>query len=169
MRLYKNNATGKQHTVCIISEGEMFGEVESFSLGTNGTYAETIEETMICSISKEQFEPLLRDYSELSLRCLSDLSMRLREQDEFVEKLIFRGLRDQVLYFLRTLSKKCSVEENGYLKIDILLTHQELANMVGATREAVSLILRELSNEGIIVTSRRMIKIHLEKAMKELS
>nr|WP_276316108.1 helix-turn-helix domain-containing protein [Paenibacillus lignilyticus] len=95
--------------------------------------------------------------------------MRLREQDEFVEKLIFRGLRDQVLYFLRTLSKKCSVEENGYLKIDILLTHQELANMVGATREAVSLILRELSNEGIIVTSRRMIKIHLEKAMKELS
>nr|WP_279628514.1 helix-turn-helix domain-containing protein [Paenibacillus rhizosphaerae] len=44
-----------------------------------------------------------------------------------------------------------------------------MANMIGATREAVSLTLQELSNEGIIVTSRRMVMIHIEKAMKELA
>ncbi|TJY37662.1 Crp/Fnr family transcriptional regulator, partial [Cohnella pontilimi] len=86
-----------------------------------------------------------------------------------VEKLVFRDLRGKVLYFLNRLSKKFGIEENGYQKIDFPLTHQELANMIGATREAVSLTLQELSNEGILVTSRRMVMIHIGKAMKELA
>ncbi|TCM90819.1 CRP/FNR family transcriptional regulator [Paenibacillus sp. BK033] len=169
LRSYKTDSDGKQYTVCILSDGGMFGEVESFSLGIGGTYVETMEETMIYSIPAEQFEPLLSKYSELALRFLSEMSKRLREQAELAEKLVFRNLRGKVLYFLNRLSKKFSIEENGYLKIDIPLTHQELANMIGATREAVSLTLQELSNEGIIVTSRRMVMIHIEKVMKELS
>ena len=67
------------------------------------------------------------------------------------------------------VSNKFSVEENGYRKIDIPLTHQELANMIGATREAVSLTLQELTSEGILVTSRRTVMIHIEKALEELA
>ncbi|OIB02131.1 hypothetical protein AK95_04260 [Paenibacillus sp. LC231] len=169
LRVYKTNSAGKQHTVCILSEGGMFGEVETFSLGTRGTYVETMEDSIVFSIPTEQFEPLLSKYSELSLRFLSELSKRLRDTDELVEKLVFRDLRGKVLYFLNRLSKKFGIEENGYQKIDIPLTHQELANMIGATREAVSLTLQELSNEGILVTSRRTVMIHIEKAMKELA
>ncbi|MEK5645990.1 Crp/Fnr family transcriptional regulator, partial [Paenibacillus sp. FSL R5-0378] len=65
----------------------------------------------------------------MSLRFLSEISKRLRDQDELVEKLVFRDLRGKVLYFLNRLSKKFGIEENGYRKIDIPLTHQELANM----------------------------------------
>lgn len=169
LRLYKTNSDGKQHTVCILSKDGMFGEVETFSLGTTGVYVETMEESIVFSIPTEQFEPLLRKYPELSLRFLSEISKRLRDQEEFVEKLVFRDLRGKVLYFLHRLSKKFGIEESGYLKIDIPLTHQELANMIGATREAVSIILQELSNEGIIVTSRRMVMVHIGKAMKELA
>ncbi|WP_235949589.1 Crp/Fnr family transcriptional regulator [Paenibacillus glycinis] len=169
LRAYKTDSDGKQYTVCILSEGGMFGEVESFSLGIDGTYVETMEDSTIYSIPAEHFEPLLSKHPELGLRLLSDMSKRLRQQVELVEKLVFRDLRGKVLYFLNRLSKKFSIEENGYLKIDIPLTHQELANMIGATREAVSLTLQELSNEGIIVTSRRMVMIHVEKVMKELS
>ncbi|NBD27858.1 Crp/Fnr family transcriptional regulator [Paenibacillus glycinis] len=169
LRLYKANSTGKQYTVCIVIEGGVFGEGELFSLGASGAYAETMEETIIYSIPTEQFEPVLRKYPELALRFLSEMSMRMRDQDELVEKLIFKDLRGKVLYFLIRLSKKFSVEENGYKKIDIPLTHQELANMIGVTREAVSLTLQELSNEDILVTSRKMVMIHIEKAMEELA
>lgn len=130
---------------------------------------ETMEDSIVFSIPAEQFEPLLSKYSELTLRFLSEISKRLRDQDELVEKLVFWDLRGKVLYFLNRLSKKFGIEENGYRKIDIPLTHQELAHMIGATREAVSLTLQELSNEGILVTSRRTVKIHVEKAMKELA
>ena len=168
-RFYKTNSAGKQHTVCILSEGGMFGEVETFSLGTRGTYIETMEDSIVFSIPPEQFEPLLARHSELSLRFLQEVSRRLREQDELVEKLVFRDLRGKVLYFLNRLSIKFGVEENEYRKIDIPLTHQELANMIGATREAVSLTLKELSNEGVLVTSRRKVMIHTEKTLQELA
>ncbi|GGO01012.1 cyclic nucleotide-binding protein [Saccharibacillus kuerlensis] len=169
LRFYKTNSAGKQHTVCILSEGGIFGEVDTFSLGARGTYVETMEDSIVFWIPTEQFEPLLSRHSELSLRFLAKMSKRLREQDELIEKLVFRDLRGKVLYFLNRLSNKFSTEKDGYRKIDIPLTHQELADMIGATREAVSLTLKELSNEGILVTGRRTIMIHTEKARKELA
>lgn len=169
LRFYKTNLDGKQHTVCILSKGGIFGEVETFSLGARGSYVETMEDSIVLFIPTGQFEPLLRKHSELSLLFLSELSKRLREQDQLVEKLVFQDLRGKVLYFLNRLSNKFSTEENGYRKIDIPLTHQELADMIGATREAVSLTLKELSNEGILLTSRRTIRIHTEKARNELN
>ncbi|REE91651.1 CRP/FNR family transcriptional regulator [Paenibacillus taihuensis] len=169
VRFYKTNPAGKEYTVCILDDGGVFGEVESFSLGNKGTYVETMEGTMFYRMPNEHFELLITKYPELSLPFLTEISRRLRLQDELVEKLVFRDLRGKVLYFLNRLSNKFGVEEDGYQKIDIPLTHQELANMIGATREAVSLILQELSNEGILKTSRKMIMIHIEKAMKELT
>ncbi|SDW09625.1 CRP/FNR family transcriptional regulator, anaerobic regulatory protein [Paenibacillus sp. CF384] len=169
VRFYKTNSAGKEYTVCILDGGGVFGEVESFSLGNKGTYVETMEETMYYRMPNEQFELLMIKYPELAVPFLSELSKRLRIQDELVEKLIFRDLRGKVLYFLNRLSNKFGVEQDGYLKIDIPLSHQELANMIGATREAVTLVLQELSNEGILITSRKMVMIHIQKAMKELN
>ncbi|WP_046214451.1 Crp/Fnr family transcriptional regulator [Paenibacillus wulumuqiensis] len=169
LRFYKTNPAGKQHTVCILSEGGIFGELDTFSLGAKGAYVETMEDSIVFSIATEQFEPLLVKYPELSLRFLSEMSKRLRDQDELVEKLVFRDLRGKVLYFLNRLSQKFGTEEKEYRKIDIPLTHQELADMIGATREAVSVTLKELSNEGILVTSRRTVMIHMEKTMHELA
>ncbi|MFB5676229.1 Crp/Fnr family transcriptional regulator [Paenibacillus terreus] len=168
LRFYKTDPAGKQYTVCILSESGIFGEVQSFSLGTSGTYVETMEETQLYSIPTEQLEPLLSKHSELTLRFLSEVSMRLRVQDEVLERMVFKDLRGKVLYFLNRLSIKFGVEEKGYRKIDIPLTHQELANMIGATREAVSLTLQDLSNEGIIITSRKMVMIDIEKLTEEL-
>jgi len=54
LRLYKTNSAGKQHTVCIVSEGGMFGEVDTFSLGNRGTYVETMEDSIVFSIPTEQ-------------------------------------------------------------------------------------------------------------------
>ncbi|SFI31145.1 CRP/FNR family transcriptional regulator, anaerobic regulatory protein [Paenibacillus sp. UNC496MF] len=169
LRFYKTNPAGKQYTVCILSEGGIFGESESFSLATSGTYVETMEESTIYSIPAEQIEPLLSKHSELTLRFLAEMSKRLKIQDELVEKMVFRDLRGKVLYFLNRLSIKFGVEENGYRKIDIPLTHQELANMIGATREAVSLTLQELTNEGILITSRKTVMIDIQKLTEELS
>jgi len=168
LRFYKTDSSGKQHTVCMLIEGGIFGEVEPFSLGARGSYVEALEDSTVFWISAEGFEPLLRKYPELCLLFLSEMSKRLRDQDELVEKLVFRDLRGKVLYFLNRLSKKFGTEENEYRKIDIPLTHQELADMIGATREAVSLVLKELSNEGILVTGRKTIRIHIENMKNEI-
>lgn len=159
LRLYKMNPDGKQFTLGILGPGNMFGEINSFSLGTKGIYIETLEETLICSVLKEHFENFLSTRPLLAMKFLKELSDRLKDRDELLERLAFSDLRGKVLYLLYKLSEQFGVEDGEFLKIDMPLTHQELANMIGATREAVSVTLHELAGEGLIITGRKSIKV----------
>lgn len=169
LRFYKINADGKQHTVCIQNAGSVFGEVDTFALGEVGSYAETMEDSTIAFIPAERFEPFLRKYPELSLIFLSEVSRNLRVQGEWVEHLVFGDLRGKLLYFLNRLIGKFAADGHENNEITLPLTHQELADIVGATREAVSLALKELSNEGLLTTGRKTITIDLSELKKELA
>lgn len=169
LRFYKINSAGKQHTVCILNEGSAFGEVNTFALGVRGSYVETIEDSIVVFIPVKQFELILHKYSELSLLFLAEMSKSMRIQDELVEHLIFHDLRGKVLYFLNRLIQKFRTDEPIAQEVTLPLTHQELADIIGATREAVSLTLKELSNEGILTTGRKTIRINIDKIKKEIA
>lgn len=168
LRLYKTNSVGKQYTVGILGPGSMYGDIGIISFGTNENYMDTLKETLIGSIEQEQFEPFLNQRPELTMKFLMELSNRLLDRDEVLEILALSDLRGKILFFLTKLSGKFGIKGNEYQKIDMPLTHQELANMVGASRESVSLILQELSNEGIIITGRKTIMVQVEKAKERL-
>jgi CRP-like cAMP-binding protein len=163
LRMYKINADGKQFTAGILGSGNMFGEIAAFSLGTRDIFIETIEETLICSVLKEHFEQFLLKRPQLAMKFLKELSERLRERDELLEKLALGSIRERVLHLLLKLADKFGVEESGYQKIDFALTHQEVANMIGATRESVSVALTDLAKEGIVRTGRKSITVHVGK------
>jgi CRP-like cAMP-binding protein len=164
LRMYKFSADGKQFTAGILGPGNMFGEIDSFSFGTKGIFIETMEETLICSVLKEHFENFLSKRPQLGRKFLKELSDRLKERDELLEKLALGNIRERVLHLLVKLSDQFGVEETGYRKIDLALSHQEMANMIGATRESVTVALKELAKEGIIQTGRKSIMVHVEKA-----
>ncbi|WP_219837257.1 Crp/Fnr family transcriptional regulator [Paenibacillus sp. R14(2021)] len=163
LRLFKTNAAGKQYTIGMLSSGSIYGEIDVFSMGTNGYYMETLEDTVIGMISKEQAEQILRTYPEVSLRFLSELSCRLHERNEVLEKLTMNDLRGKVIFFLHKLSKRFGVKENNRHYINLPFTHQELANMIGGTRESVTLILQELAKEGAVITARKNIMVRVKK------
>jgi CRP-like cAMP-binding protein len=169
MRMYKLNEEGKQFTAGILGAGNMFGEIDSFSFGTKGIYIETMEETLLCSLWKDQFESFLSERPQLAMKLLKELSERLKERDEMLEKLALGNIRDRVLHLLVKLCERFGVKEEGGLhRIDMALTHQEVANMIGATRESVTVVLRDLMKDKIIETGRKTICIHLNKARAEL-
>jgi CRP-like cAMP-binding protein len=164
LRLYKINSEGKQFTMGILGEGNVFGEIDSFSLGTRDIFIETIEETLLCSLGKEQFEQFLVDRPQLALKFLKVLSERLKDRDEMLEQLALGDIRDRVLHLLIKLAEQFSVKEGKYHKIDLPLTHQELANMIGSTRESVTVVLNKLTKEDVIRTGRMSIHVRLDKA-----
>jgi CRP-like cAMP-binding protein len=168
LRIYKINAEGKQFTTGILGHGNMFGEIDAFSFGTKGLFIETMEETLICSVMKEHFESFLHKRPQLAMKFLKELSNRLKERDDLLEKLALGDIRERVLHLLIKLSEKFGIQEEHYMKIDLDLTHQEIANMIGATRESVTVILKDLNNEAIILTGRKTIKVDLQKAKEQL-
>jgi CRP/FNR family transcriptional regulator len=168
LRMYKLNLEGKQYTAAILGAGNMFGEIDAFSLGTRDVYIETLEETLLCSVHKDQFEQFLLLRPQLVLRFLKEISKRLDETSELLEKLALGNVNERVLYLLLRLSDQFGVAEEQLVRIDFPLTHLELANMIGATRESVTNSLNELSKQEIIRTGRKKILIDQKKAKESL-
>jgi CRP-like cAMP-binding protein len=166
LRLYKFSPEGKQFTLGILGQGNVFGEIDSFSLGTRDIFIETMEETLLCSLTKEEFERFLVDRPQLALKLLKLLSERLKERDALLEQLALGDIRDRVLHLLLKLSDQFGKKEGEYDKIDLPITHQELANMIGSTRESITIVLNELAEEDIIRTGRMSIHIHRERAQE---
>jgi CRP-like cAMP-binding protein len=159
LKLYKINPEGKQFIVSILGSGNVFGEIDSFSLGTRDAYIETMEKTILCSIGKEQFESFLIDRPHLTVKIMKELSRLLKERDNMLEQMALSNVRDRVIHLLLTLAEKFGVQEDLYYKIDMPLSHQEIANMIGSTRETVTQILNDLSKSGVIKTGRMSVYI----------
>jgi CRP-like cAMP-binding protein len=168
LRIYNINANGKQFTAGLLGPGNMFGEIDSFSFGTNDIYIETMEETLICSVLKEHFESFLSKRPKLAMKFLKELSDRLKERDELLEKLALGDIRERVIHLLVKLSDQFGIEEGAFRRIELALSHQEMANMIGATRESVTVALSGLVKEGITIKDRKSIRVHIEKASKFL-
>jgi CRP-like cAMP-binding protein len=168
IKLYKMNTEGKQFVVGILGKGNVFGEIDSISMGTKDVYMETMDNTILCSVGKETFEDFLLKRPHLILKLVKELSNRLKERDELLEQLALATVRDRVLHLLLKLCEQFGIEEEDFYKIDLLLSHQELANMVGATRESVTLVLNELSKNEVVKTGRMSIQINRESARKLL-
>ena len=167
LRLYKVNAQGKQFTSDILNEGNVFGEMDIISFGTRENYIETIEESHICLMNKERFENFLIQRPEFMMTLLKVLSNRIIGMSQLTQNLALGKLHDKVLYALIKLSDQFGLTgDNEYYKIDFPLSHQEIANLVGATREAVTVVLQELVKEEVIKTGFKTIYIHREKLLE---
>ncbi len=160
IRLYKLDQDGKQFTLGILGSGNIFGEIESFSLGTRDVYIETLEETLLCTINQELIQQFLLERPKLMLKLLQVLSERLIESNRMLEHMALGDTKDRLLYLLVKLSEQFGTKKNQKTKIDIKLTHQELAYMIGSTRESVSIMLKELTAQKLVSTNRKSITIN---------
>lgn len=161
LKLYKINSEGKQFIVSILGAGNVFGEIDSFSLGTRDSFIETMDETILCSLGKDQFEQFLVDRPHLAVRIMKELSRLLKERDAMLAQLALSNVKERILHLLKTLAATFGISEGSYRKIDMPLSHQEIANMIGSTRETVTMILSDLSKDGVIKTGRMSVHVNL--------
>lgn len=167
VRLYKVNAEGKQFTSDILNEGNVFGEMDIISFGTRDSYIETIEESHICLMDKERFERFLIQRPRFMMTLLKVLSDRINGMNQLSQNLALGNLHDKILYTLIRLYDQFGLtSDDEYYRIDFPLSHQEIANLVGATREAVTVALQELVKEKVIKTGFKTIYIQREKLLE---
>lgn len=169
VRIYKMNAEGKQFTTALLGPGNIFGEVGNFSTGTHGAYAEAIDDTMLCLLRKPDVERFMQQHPQLAVRMVEVLSAQLRQVHELLEHLAMGDVRSRLLYLLLRLAAEFGADSDGpWTLISADLTHQDLAAMIGATRETVSATLAVLAREDIVRTGRKELRVNREQARAEL-
>ncbi len=169
VRLYRSNDSGKQLTVDILGDGNIFGETSSFSLSDDSVYVEAMTDVYLCIIGKEQFETLLSENPKLAIKFIEILSSRLKEIYEMSENIALRSVKYRVLSLLLKLSEKFGKRKNEWQTIEIKLTHYDMATMIGSTRETVSATIGDLKKAGYIKKNPLTFAIHAEKANNYLS
>ncbi|MFC0523763.1 Crp/Fnr family transcriptional regulator [Pontibacillus salicampi] len=167
VRLYRMNSQGKQFTVDILVDGNIFGETSSLSLTDDEIYAEAMTDTYLCILSREDFEHFIETNPKIALKLIDILSTRLKEVYTISEKIALSDVKNRLLYLLLMLSEKTGRRKNEWQTIEMKLTHHDLANMIGSTRETTSGIISQLKKEGYLKKGIQHFSIHAEKT-KEL-
>ncbi|MFZ5822808.1 MAG: Crp/Fnr family transcriptional regulator [Bacillota bacterium] len=169
VRIYKISAEGKEFTLAMLGPGNIFGEIGSLSTGTEGAYAEALDDTVLCLWRKPDVERIMQQQPQLAMRVMEVLSARLKQMQELMGYLVMGDVRSRLLYLLLRLAAEFGAEDDGpWTLIAADLTHQDLAAMIGATRETVSATLAALSRDEVVRTGRKEIWVHRARAKSEL-
>jgi CRP-like cAMP-binding protein len=116
----------------------------------------TKEPSEILIISKDEFRDSLSSNPDLIFSLVRVLLERLRKADEKIESLAFKNVYGRVTSFLMEAAEP----QGGKWVIPEAFTHQEIADMVGASRETVSRTMKELQDAGYITIAKKQITIH---------
>lgn len=159
VKLGESDASGKQVTFEILEAGEIFGELEVLVGSRRETQAEALEDVLICAIRREDFDRYVREHPDLSVKLTKLIGLRLRKIRSRVEDLVFRDVPARLAHMLLELSQTEGVAESTWIRLRAKLTHQELANLIGSTRETVSHTLGHFRDQGLIRIDGRSIMI----------
>ena len=151
-------AEGKQSILSLVEPGEIFGELAIFDPGSQrDEYAETIEKSVVVLIPREEVERLMREYSHISLGVSKLIGMRRKRIERRLKNLLFLSNRERLTHLLLELAEQYGRQTPEGVELGIKLSHQELANVIGSTRETVTVVLGEMQAESLVRVGRKRI------------
>jgi CRP/FNR family transcriptional regulator len=160
VRLYKIYAQYKEATVALLKDGGVFGELTLQQRSHQNTFAQALTDVRLLRVKKSALEEAIRRHPEFATKLISSFSERLRHSEEVIESLLNREVAARLVTLLVNLGERFGeAEGSGTVVLKVRLTHQELANMIVSTREAVSKVMSEFQRAGLIEVRNRRIAL----------
>lgn len=150
---------GKQSILAFIDPGELFGELAVFEQGAREEYAETLEPSTVVMIPGDEMQRLIQQHPVVSMSVTRMMGLRRRRIERRLKNLLFLSNRDRLTHLLLELAEQYGEPSSEGVRLRIKLSHHDLANVIGSTRETVTVVLGELQAEGLISLGRRKIVI----------
>lgn len=169
IRLYKMYGDYKEATTALLKESGIFGKLSLVEGRWQDVFAEAVTEVEVAGVQKSVLETVLKRQPEFAMKLFSSLSERLRQSDEVIESLLHREVSTRLATLLLNLSDRFGQQNGSGTLLDVRLTHQDLANMIASTREAVSKVMSELQREGCIEVRNHRIVIRDRETLVEYS
>ncbi|MBN2241307.1 MAG: Crp/Fnr family transcriptional regulator [Acidobacteria bacterium] len=167
VKVAKSSSSGRETILAIHKAGDFFGEMSLLDGKTAPATVSAMEDSKIISVSGTDFHKYLMHNEKVLLQIIDVLCARLRQvwqtqslSSSKADAKIRRGIHD--------LAKRHGIQDAHGTIIDLKITHQELAEMVGTSRETVTRVIARLRKEGILeVDHRRMTLLDPQALLKE--
>lgn len=145
---------GKETILAFVEPGELFGELAVVREGPRGELAECVEDSRVAMIPRAAMQELMRDHADVSLGITKIIGFRRIRIENRLKNLLFRSNRERLVHLLLDLAEEHGEDTSDGVQLRIRLSHQDLASIIGVTRETVSLTMRDLRNAKLIDSGR---------------
>jgi CRP-like cAMP-binding protein len=154
IKIFTDSAGKKRKTFAYLTEGEFFGEMALVEDLPRTASATAVEASRLMLIYKKDFQRLLVRDPKLCLYLLRTLCARLRHANEELEGMLFRNILGRVAKVVLELAQRSGEPWNGGGRaLKQKFTQQELADLVGTTREPLTRALSSLRRAGLVTTT----------------
>jgi len=168
VKLTRISKEGKELIVALINPGDVFGEMAILDDGERTDFATTMEESLICAISKNDFKQFIEKNPKLNLEITKLIGFRMRKYSERIEDLVFKDAEQRVISFIYNLALEQGKKIGEQIFLKPFLTHQNIAELTACSRQTVNTILTDLRVQGLIDFDRKKLIIQNEKELKKL-
>ena len=159
----KVSRDGKELTLAYRGAGQVFGELCVFEGKPREEMAEAMKNAIITELPVDIFRALLLDDAKLAFKFAGIVGGRRREMETKLEHLVFRDVQAKLAALLLELGGEYGVEHEDGLQIGLKITHQEMANLIGSTRETISLTLAQFKKKGLLdMRGRSVVLVDLD-------
>lgn len=169
VRLFRTTEDGKEITLAILDPGDIFGEGEAVRPNSRRAYAETLTVACVCILSRQDFLEMIRHHPELSLEIASLMGQRLEESWDRLEQLAYRDVASRLAIQLLQWAQEKSHGREAEVTVHHGLTHQQLASLLGTSRETLTLTLNRLVDAGLISTGRGFVTLRDPAALQAMA
>jgi CRP/FNR family transcriptional regulator/CRP/FNR family cyclic AMP-dependent transcriptional regulator len=151
---------GQEISLAVFGKGECFGEFALLDGLPRSADAIALEKVECYTLQRSDFHHAIMKNPKIAIQVLESLTKRLRNTDTMVEDLIFLDVYGRVAKKLLELADAHGVKTDDGVRIEVRLTQQELASMVGASRESVNKVMGYFSEKDFISTDKHRITLH---------
>jgi CRP/FNR family cyclic AMP-dependent transcriptional regulator len=169
LKICRFTTTGRERIIRVLGPGEVIGEMALFDDEPRSADAVSLEDTGLIRVSKQDFLDLLEEIPLLAIRFLQVLAARLRRMNEKLEELTFLTARRRVARLLLELTEEEAREGPQMAVVHLKLTQEEMAALIGTSRETVSRILSELQESGVVSIEERILRVKQWDKLQTLS
>lgn len=150
---------GKETILAFIEPGEIFGELALLDGEARSEYAEAFEDAQILAIPREELLWLMERRPDVSLAITKLVGLRRKRIENRLRNVLFLPSRDRLVRLLVELMDSHGDRDGNQCTIRLPLSHQELASLIGVTRETVTIVLGQLQAERLIQIQRRRLMV----------
>jgi CRP/FNR family transcriptional regulator, cyclic AMP receptor protein len=158
IRIFKLSPGGREQILAVEGPGSSFAELPVFDGGNYPASASALEDSEVLFISRKDFQNYCRAHPEVAIKVIAVVGSRLRRLVGIIEELSFTTVRHRLIGLILRLAQSGGTNSTEGIRVELTMTHQDLAAELGTVRELVSRNLSRLQAEGFLeVDGRRII------------
>ncbi|MBI3371032.1 MAG: Crp/Fnr family transcriptional regulator [Betaproteobacteria bacterium] len=169
IKIHQLSPLGREVILWFCFPGEIFGLAEVARGGGRVVNAQASERSEVLAVSEEKFRTFLGQHPGVAMLSMQVLSSRLRVLGEMFVNLVSDDVNTRVAKLILRLSARYGTRVGREVFLNIPLTHQEIADMVGTSRQTVTSALGAFKRQGVLSIDNRRIHIESEELLNELT